>query len=212
MQEAAKQLIDLVETKSPDCIEIVDDQRVANVAVTVDGTWQKRGHTSKIGVVFVISVLTGLILDYQVKSLHCSECKAHEHLDKESDPYKQWKESHSSCCQVNHVGLSEEMEAQGAISIFSRSIATCKLKYKTFVGDGDSSCFGRVKSALEKEFGDKYKIKKEEPKPAGTALRKYKRDKKGNKLSDGKGVQGTGRLTESHGQHAKLLWPSNKRK
>ena len=67
MQEAAKQLIDLVETKSPACIEIVDDERVANVAVTIDGTWQKRGHSSKIGVVFVISVLTGLILDYEVK-------------------------------------------------------------------------------------------------------------------------------------------------
>ena len=57
MQEAAKLLIDLVKTKSPDCIETVDDQRVANVAVTVDGTWQKRGHSSTIGVVFVISVL-----------------------------------------------------------------------------------------------------------------------------------------------------------
>ena len=118
MQEAAKQLIDLVETKSPDCIETVVEERVANVAVTVDGTWQKRGHSSKIGVVFVISVWTGLILDYEVKSLHCSECKAHEHLDNECDPYKQWKESHSSSCQVNHVGSSEEMEAEGAISIF----------------------------------------------------------------------------------------------
>ena len=45
---------------------------------------------------------------------------------------------------------------------FSRSIATRKLKYTTFVGNGDSGCFGRVKSALEKEFGDKYKIKKKE--------------------------------------------------
>ena len=70
MQDAAKQLIDLVETKSPDCIETVDDERVANVAMTVDGTWQKRGYSSKTGVVFVISVLTGLILDYEVKSLH----------------------------------------------------------------------------------------------------------------------------------------------
>ena len=32
---------------------------VANVTVTVDGTWQKRGPTSKIGVIFIISVLTG---------------------------------------------------------------------------------------------------------------------------------------------------------
>ena len=41
MQEAAKQLIDLVETKSPVRIEIVDYERVANVAATIDGTWKK---------------------------------------------------------------------------------------------------------------------------------------------------------------------------
>ena len=37
----------------------------------VDGTWQKRGHTSKIGVVFVICVQTGEVLDYSVKCLVC---------------------------------------------------------------------------------------------------------------------------------------------
>ena len=39
---------------------------IANVSVTVDGTWQKRGYSSKIGVVFVISVEMGEILDYEV--------------------------------------------------------------------------------------------------------------------------------------------------
>ena len=42
-----------------------DGQMYANVAVTVDGMWQKRGHSSKVGVVFVISVLTGEVLDYE---------------------------------------------------------------------------------------------------------------------------------------------------
>lgn len=37
---------------------------VAEVAVTVDGTWQRRGHSSKIGVILVISVDTGEVLDY----------------------------------------------------------------------------------------------------------------------------------------------------
>jgi len=36
---------------------------MAKVAVTVDGTWQKRGHSSKIGVVFVISMAAGEILE-----------------------------------------------------------------------------------------------------------------------------------------------------
>ena len=44
----------------------IDNNEILQAAVTVDGTWQKRGHSSKIGVVFVISVDTGEILDYSV--------------------------------------------------------------------------------------------------------------------------------------------------
>ena len=88
-----------------------------------------------------------------------------------------------------------------AVDIFSRSIETRNLEYTTFVGDGDSSSFGRVKEALEKKFGTGYEVKKEEcvghvQKRLGTALRKYKNDKKKQKLSDGKGVGGRGRLTD----------------
>ena len=112
--------------------------------MTVDSTWQKRGHASKIGVIFVISVDTGEILDYVVKSLFCHECQVHNHDDKDSEEYKQWKEGHEGKCQVNHHGSSEEMESAAAVEIFSRSISTRNLKYTTFVGDGDSSSFGRV--------------------------------------------------------------------
>ena len=69
MKDAAKRLRDKVSIEHPNDIEMDGEEVIANVAVTVDGTWQKRGHSSKIGVVFVISVLTGEILDYEVKSL-----------------------------------------------------------------------------------------------------------------------------------------------
>ena len=36
------------------------------------------------------------------------------------------------------------------------------MKYTTFVGDGDSSSFGRVKEALEQKFNAEYIIVKEE--------------------------------------------------
>ena len=81
MQDAARRVKEKVDGEQPD--DIVDD--VASVAVTVDGTWQKRGHSSKIEVIFVISVDTGEILDYVVKSLFCHECKAHNDDDKDSD-------------------------------------------------------------------------------------------------------------------------------
>jgi hypothetical protein len=114
---------------------------------------------------------------------------------------KEWRKAHAGKCEVNHQGSSEEMEAVSAVDMFTRSIRTRKLKYTTFVGDGDSSSFGRVMEALEKKFGTAYEIKKEEcvghvQKRLGTALRKYKNDRKGKKLSDGKTVGGKGRLTD----------------
>ena len=66
-------------------LEEINGQLVANVAVTVGGTWQKRGHSSKFGVVFFISVDKGEILYYSVKSLMCRECKARNAMNKESD-------------------------------------------------------------------------------------------------------------------------------
>ena len=131
MQEAAQRLIAKVAAEKPSDIEQDNGERIANVAVTIDGTWQKRGHSSKVGVVFAIAVLTGEILDFCVKSLVCHGCKAHDSMDKESDNYKAWKESHAPNCQINHHGSSEEMESVPAIEIFSRSIQTRRLKYTT---------------------------------------------------------------------------------
>ena len=198
MNGAAERLRNKVLKEQPDQIDD-GEENIASVSVTVDGTWQKRGHSSKLGVVFVISVETGEILDYEVKSLFCHECKEHNSWDVESEKYKEWKESHD--CQINHKGSSEEMEAVAAVEIFSRSIEKRKLKYTTFVGDGDSSSFGQVKAALDEKFGSDYEVKKEEcvghvQKRLGTALRKYKKDNKGKKLSDGKTVGGKGRLTD----------------
>ena len=54
---------------------------------------------------------------------------------------------------------------------------------------------------MEEKFGSDYQIRKEEcvghvQKQLGTALRKYKKDKKRSKLSDGKSVGGKGQLTD----------------
>jgi hypothetical protein len=106
-----------------------------------------------------------------------------------------------------------------SLKLFGRSISKRNLKYTTFVGDGDSSSYGRVRDAMFQKYGDEYIVTKEEcvghvQKRLGTALRKYKADKKGKKLSDGKGVGGRGRFTDkimdrqNHGQNAKLLWKS----
>ena len=65
MSEAAEQLFKTVEEEEPTKIEVMQDgKKVAKVAVTVEETWQKRGHSSRVGVIFVISVRTGQVLDF----------------------------------------------------------------------------------------------------------------------------------------------------
>ena len=111
-----------------------------------------------IAVIFAISVDTGEILDYEVKSLFCHECKAHSKMNKESEEYKQWQNTHELNCEINHESSLEELKAAAAVQIFKRSIETRDLKYTTFVGDSDSSSSGRVTEAQEKEFGTSYQI------------------------------------------------------
>ena len=51
-------------------------ERVVDISVSVDGSWQKRyGFNSLHGIVFAMSTDHGLILDYAVKSLVCFTCK-----------------------------------------------------------------------------------------------------------------------------------------
>ena len=195
-KEAAQRLFVYIENNSPENIMLCNEKSVAKVAVTVDGTWQKRGFSSKIGVVFIISVDTGEVLDAMVKSLECHECWVH----KTSTEYETWYKGHKQNCNINHVGSSGIMEKAAATEILLRSIEIRNLMYTIFVGDEDTDCFANVRNTCL-EFNENYVVEKEEcvghiQKRLGTALREYKKKKKGVKLLDGKGVGGTNRLTD----------------
>ena len=57
MKDAAKRLLSITLRDDPQNITVKPNgEIIGDVTVTVDGTWQRRGHSSKIGVVFVISV------------------------------------------------------------------------------------------------------------------------------------------------------------
>ena len=45
-----------------------DDGRIIDICVSTDGSWLTRGHTSKVGVVGVIDLLTNNVLDAHVMS------------------------------------------------------------------------------------------------------------------------------------------------
>lgn len=63
MKAGENRLIEYVRKEEPHNLLSTEYGELARVAVTVDGTCQKRGHNSKNGVVFVISIQTGEILD-----------------------------------------------------------------------------------------------------------------------------------------------------
>ena len=174
------------------------------MAVSVDGSWQKRlGYNSLLGMVFLISVETGQVLDYCIKCLFCHECKKHP------DATQAWKDTHAPNCKVNHEGSSGAMEKEWAIEMFTRSIDKYNLCYTTYVGDGDSSSFGKVKEAVVEKYGEEYVIEKEDcidHKRLGSALRSYKNKKRGVPLSDGKGVGGHGRLTDAVCDHLQTYY------
>ena len=169
---------------------------VKNCQVSLDGTWQKRGHSSLNGVVTAISCMTGKCLDASVMSKVCKSCQ-HWSERKAHPAYQNWLANHS--CQINHAKSSGAMEGVGAIQIFQRSQEKHQLQYTEYVGDGDSSSFIEVEKA--KPYGDDVEIKKREcighvQKRVGTRCRDLRKSLKGVKLSDGKGISGKGRLTD----------------
>lgn len=90
-------------------IEAVNDNNGCNeIAVALDGTWQKRGHSSLHGVVTATSVDTGKVLDVECLSKYCMSCKRRGKCEDN--------------CEVNYAGSSGGMEADGAVRIFERSV------------------------------------------------------------------------------------------
>ena len=73
---------------------------VVDEDISLDGTWQKKGHSSKNGVVTAISASTGKCLDYHVMS---KSCKGFQTWSKRQDDpnYIEWKNNHNS--HINHT-------------------------------------------------------------------------------------------------------------
>ncbi|XP_077521463.1 uncharacterized protein LOC144132728 [Amblyomma americanum] len=161
-----------------------------NIAVSFDGSWMTRGHSSHIGVGTVIELFTGLVLDFVVLSNFCAGC---EQGPKEDDPtYPSWKQSH--ICQKNTSKKAGEMEVEAALILFQRSLQQHKLRYTTVLSDGDSRTFPALQEA---EVYGYIEIHKEDcvnhvQKRMGTALRNMVTKQKG---AAGESLGGRGKLT-----------------
>jgi len=77
-----------------------------DLTVSVDGTWQKRGHISNHGAGFVIEYDTGLLVDYEILSRYCHICQTKAASMEESSPeFEEWFAKHKDLgeCQVTII-------------------------------------------------------------------------------------------------------------
>lgn len=112
-----------------------------NLTVSGDGTWKKRGHTSRFGVTTLAGKYCKKIIDSCVKSTYCQSCQYWEKR-KNSDPekYEEWLSEHDDC-EVNHTGSASKMEVDSVKEMFARSIDSYGVKYVRYIGDGDSATY-----------------------------------------------------------------------
>ena len=98
------------------------------IAVKFDGTYQTRGFSSKVAVVWISNADTDEILDFVIQSKKCFTCE--QYADRSSAPTHE--------CTSNYIGSSCEMERKAAVEMFERS-RSFNLTYRTLVS-GNSLC------------------------------------------------------------------------
>ena len=117
--------------------------KILNVAVSLDGTWKRRVHVSNYGIVFLVHADSGKCIDYEVLSLICEKCNM-KRVKLSSKEFKKWFIKHKPFCYKNHRGTSKSMEKEGTIKLFQRSLIN-GLRYKFMICDGDSTAYEAVK-------------------------------------------------------------------
>lgn len=188
LEESAKHVAE--ESMSNAASSLRGDSEFADVGVSVDGTWQRKGFTSMNGIVTAISIDNGKVLDTSILSKNCKGCTRMLRT-KRTDPelYTRWHASHK--CGLNFQGSSGAMETAGAKNIFEKSVTKHNLYYTSFYGDGDSKAFPAVQNIYEEAGKEitKFECIGHYQKRVGSRLRKLKKRTKG--------LGGRGRLTDA---------------
>ena len=163
--EVRKKVIDIDEPG-------VAEDEIGNITISTDGTWQRRGFSSRNGVVTIIANATGKCIDYRVKTKACKACQYWK--GKRGPRADKFRRIHK--CPLNHTKSSGAMEADGVSECFLTSVNERKLRYLTYIGDGDTKSYQNVVAANPYPG---YNIGKAEcvghvQKRVGTRLRKFK--------------------------------------
>ena len=82
------------------------EDSIANIDISTDGAWQRRGYASLNGLVTIIAMDTNQCVDFEVLSKICKNCEANE-KKKGTEQYETFKTQHD--CQINHCGSTGSM-------------------------------------------------------------------------------------------------------
>lgn len=130
--------------------EEIELSNSTDIAISGDGTWQKRGFSSKNGVVTAIGKNSGKSVDVEVMTTVCFGCNSYKG-PKHGLEYEEWKEQHTPECSINHEGSAGMMEVTGMKRIFLRSPQR-NVRYCKYIGDGDAKTYSAVVES--KPYGD----------------------------------------------------------
>ncbi|GFV51361.1 uncharacterized protein TNCV_4687241 [Trichonephila clavipes] len=115
------------------------NQEIIDVSASYDGTWQKRGHTSNLGLGIIIHVLSGLVLDFEVLSKYCQNCVVvRRDMGVGSAEFHIWQKGHADECDKNFDGTSGSGKMHAALIMWRRSFSDCQMRFVSMLSDGDS--------------------------------------------------------------------------
>ena len=144
----------------------VNEEKLLNAArgepedvltVSGDGSWQKRGFSSLVGIISLIFKHSKKIANFIIKSSYCKGCEKKKGTEGTPE-YEAWYEKHKEHCQANHSGSSGKMEVDGICEIFCQSLEKFAVRYGFYIGDGDSKTFKFLLSTSP--YGEEFVVKK----------------------------------------------------
>ena len=154
--------------------------------ISVDGTYMTRGHFSNIGILTVIGLKIGKVIDTGARSKLCKCCEYWEKQDQASERYQRWRACHREKCTLSHESLSGSKEGEIAKKVFSCSVELYNLRYTSFIGDGDTNSFKKVFLIQSLTVMS----------PCRNWNVSSRAEADGEETADGKSIGGRGRLTD----------------
>ncbi|CAF1138715.1 unnamed protein product [Rotaria sordida] len=117
---------------------VVEADGVRDLVVSGDGAWLTRGYSSLHGIATLCSTTAKpKVIDTNWCSKTCTKCQGAESLRRVNfDLFKTFQENHE--CQLNFTGTSGAMEKEMIREMFCRSLSKYKIKYISYIGDGDA--------------------------------------------------------------------------